>query len=194
MCWTENPRSEPIRSAVEASGLRTRDHTLFDHPGSQFLGPEFRIATCELAYRRPEPGLLLLILYRRLERTGTMASPFADLLWFLRLVTQPRFGLRRIMGYVDTSEYAHENGLSDARLTLFYQRFFAAQRIRYDGSSWLYRDVDDDLRALLQRVAHKATRLPPTGQTHIPVGGALASAVMSSGAEPDERFHRGGRR
>lgn len=160
MTVSENPRWEPIRGALEACGLRTADSYLFDHPGSEFIGPQFRIRSCEMAYRLPEPGLMLLVLYRRLERRRSIGNPFADLFWFLSLVSQPRFGLHRIMGYIDTLEFADEKGLSEHRLALFYERIFNTGRTKYDGDVWLYRDVDDEFRALLRRVRHKATALP----------------------------------
>jgi hypothetical protein len=151
---------EPIRGALEAQGIPTEDSRLFDQPDSMYVGPRFRICTCEMVFSIPEPGLMLLNLFRRLAPpTGALNHPFADLLWFLLLVTEPRFGLHRIMGYVDTSEYAAEGGLNDHRLRLFYERFFQARQTRYDRSTWFYRDVDPSLRALLERSAHKATRI-----------------------------------
>jgi len=148
---------DSIRMALEAHGLETKDHYLFDNPNSPYVGPQFCIRTCEMIYSLAEPDLLLIVLYRRFEKSGSIKNPFADLLWFLELATRVEFGLRRVMGYINTFNYGDEGGLSDQRLTAFYQRFFQAERIRYDGNLWLFKDVEP-LRARLAQVRHKATR------------------------------------
>lgn len=151
---------DPLEGALRACGLTVTDHTLSGRPGSLYIGPRFRIRTCEMIYRRPEPGLLLIVLYRRLTaKIGTLGNPFGDLVWFLQLCTRPEFELRRIMGYVSTRHYRHENGLSDQRLTRFYQRFFDAEWMQYDGNLWLYKDVES-LRMRLTRIRHKTVRIP----------------------------------
>lgn len=163
----QHMRTDPLRLAVEAHGIETTDQYLFGHPGSEYIGPKFRIQNCEMVYRLAEADLLMIVLFRRLARSPSIRNPFAELLWFILLATEPRFGIRRIMGSIETFEYAHENGLSNERLTRFYERFFAAQTTRYDGSIWLYRDIDDSVRVMLARARHKAIRVnPPSVSGH----------------------------
>ena len=150
---------DPLRDALRAHGCCVTDHHLSDHPGSMYIGPRFRIRHCEMIYRRPEPDLLLIVLYRRqAEKTGTLGNPFADLVWFLQMCTQPEFELNRIMGYISTYHYRHENGLSNLRLTRFYQRFFDAHSVEYDGNLWLCQSVQS-LRIRLAQIPHKAIKM-----------------------------------
>ena len=151
---------DPIRAALVARGLSVQDHHLFDRtgPGGIYLGPHFRIRSCELIYRLTNADDLLLVLYRRLERTPSLRNPFAELIWFLQLATEPRFRLVRVLGHVSTFSHQHENGLSEERLVRFYQRFFRAGWVRYDGHDWLCRDARA-LRVRVAQVAHLATRL-----------------------------------
>lgn len=147
---------DSLQDALRTQGCLITDHHLSDRPGSMYVGPRFRIRQCEVIYRRPEPGLLLIVLYHRLaEKTGTLGNPFADLVWFLRICTQPEFELSQIMGYICTYGYQHEQGLTDQRLTQFYRRFFNAEWINYDGSLWLYKRVES-LRTRLAQIRHRA--------------------------------------
>jgi len=108
-----------------------------------------------MIYRRPEPGLLLIVLYRRSdEKAGTLGNPFAELIWFLRICTRPVFELSQIMGYISTHGYRHEQGLSEQRLTRFYRHFFDAEWVDYDGSLWLGKSVEA-LRVRLAQIRHK---------------------------------------
>ncbi|MCP3880304.1 MAG: hypothetical protein GY701_18220 [Sulfitobacter sp.] len=152
--------SDPIREALIDRGLDVQDHHLSRRldGGGMYLGPQFRIRSCELVYRLTDADELLLVLYRRLESSGSLRNPFADLIWFLQLATQPRFGLARVLGYVSNFSYRHENGLSEERLVRFYQRFFRADWVEYDGGDWLCQDATT-LRARLAQVAHLAARL-----------------------------------
>ena len=145
---------DPLRDALRAHGCLVTDHHLSDHLGSIYIGPRFRIRQCEMIYRRPEPGLLLIVLYRRLaEKTGTLSNSFADLVWFLRICTQPEFELHQIMGYISTHGYRHEQGLTDQRLARFYHRFFNTEWIDYDGSLWLCKSVES-LRIRLAQIGY----------------------------------------
>ncbi|HAS51177.1 MAG TPA: hypothetical protein DCS21_05340, partial [Gammaproteobacteria bacterium] len=72
--------------------------------------------------------------------------------------TQPEFELNRIMGYISTYHYRHENGLSNLRLTRFYQRFFDAHSVEYDGNLWLCQSVQS-LRIRLAQIPHKAIKM-----------------------------------
>ncbi|MEE4378695.1 MAG: hypothetical protein V2J55_14480 [Candidatus Competibacteraceae bacterium] len=151
---------DPLRSALEARGLAITDHHLYDDdPTSPYVGPRFRIRNCEMIYSWGMHGDLLLILYRRLEKTVSVRNPFADLIWFLGLATRPEFGVRRVLGYISIFDHHAENGLSRERLIRFYQQFFSAEWIQYDGDRWLYRDIEP-LRARLAQVRHLATQLP----------------------------------
>lgn len=154
---------DPLQDALRAHGCVIADHYLFDRPGSLYIGPRFRIRDCELIYRRPEPGLLLIVLYRRLaEKTGTLGNPFTDLVWFLRLCTRPEFDLNHIMGYVSTYGYRHERGLSDQRLVQFYHRFFDAEWADYDGNRWLCKSVES-LKIRLEQLRSKDAQWPESG-------------------------------
>jgi type III secretion system regulator LcrR len=151
-------QDDPIRAALIEHGLRIEDHYLENqHGGGMYLGPHFRIRSCEMIYSLEEPGDLLIVLYRGLQQPVSIKNPFADLIWFLQLATQPQYGVQRVLGYISTFSYRHENGLSEERLVRFYQRFFRADWIEYDHSEWLYRDCKS-LRTRLARVQHLATR------------------------------------
>lgn len=159
MLVTSNRPPDPLQDALRACGLAVTDHTLSGHAGSLYIGPRFRIHHCEIIYRRPESGLLLVVLYRRLaDRTRTLANPFADLLWFLRLCTRPEFDLCRILCCVSTDRYRDQNGLTDARMARFCRHVLGASWIQYDGHPWLYRDVEP-LRAQLKRMERRTTYL-----------------------------------
>ncbi len=147
---------DALRMAIEQHGVRTHDYCLDELPWRPFIGPCCRIRACELVYRRPEPRLLLIVLYRRIERSESLRNPFADLIWFLLQATRREFGVSRIMGFIDRDP-AVPNGLSNQRLTRFYTRFFNAKHTRYDGADWLYRDVDEALLERLARIRHLAT-------------------------------------
>ena len=146
---------DPLRDALRAQGCLVTDHYLSDHPGSIYIGPRFRIRHCEMIYHRPEPGLLLIVLYRRLaEKTRTLGNPFAELVWFLKICTQPEFELSRVMGYISTYRYRSDRGLTDERLAQFYRRFFDAEWIDYDGSLWLCKSVES-LRLRFAQIRHE---------------------------------------
>lgn len=149
--------NDPIRAALMDQGMIVRDHYLSDQlGGGLYLGPHFPIRRCELIYRLTDANDLLLVLYRRLERTISLRNPFADLIWFLQLATQPRFGLVRVLGHVSTLSHQHDQGLSEERLVRFYQRFFHADWVKYDSHDWLCQTVPT-LRARLARLARRAT-------------------------------------
>jgi type III secretion system regulator LcrR len=154
---------DALRVAIEQHGVRTHDYCLDELPWRPFIGPRCAIRSCELVYRRPEPRLLLIVLYRRIERTESLRNPFADLIWFLLQATRREFGIRRIMGFIDRDP-AMPDGLSNQRLTRFYTRFFNARHTRYDGADWLYRDVDDALLERLAGIRHLATHQPGDGR------------------------------
>lgn len=150
-------QDDPIRAALIDRNITVRDHYLADLPGGgMYLGPHFPICHCELIYRLTDAQDLLLVLYRRLERTSSLRNPFADLIWFLQLATQPRFGLTRVLGHISTLSYRHDQGLSEERLVRFYQGFFHADWVKYDGHDWLCKGTSA-LRARLAQVAHRAT-------------------------------------
>ena len=150
---------DPIRAALLEQGLTVNNHYLSGSAGNgdMYLGPHFRIRSCELIYRLTDANDLLLVLYRRLEQSSSLRNPFADLIWFLQLATQAQYGLARVLGYISTFSHRHENGLSEARLVRFYQRFFRADWVVYDGHDWLCQDAQI-LRKRLAQVAHLATR------------------------------------
>ena len=157
---TVTAQHDPIRAALIGQGLTVHDHYLSDQPDSAglYLGPQFQIRSCELIYRLTDAGDLLLVFYRRVEHTPSLRNPFADLIWFLQLASQPRFGLKRVLGYISTFGHRHENGLSEERLVRFYQRFFQADWVTYDQHDWLCQDIQA-LRTRLGQIAHLATRL-----------------------------------
>ena len=156
---TISAKDDPIRAALIEQGLAVDDHYLSEsEDGGIYLGPHFRIRNCELIYRLTDADDLLLVLYRRLQQTHSLRNPFADLIWFLQLATEPRFGLARVLGYISTLSYRHENGLTEERLVRFYQRFFQADWIKYDSHDWLCQEVPT-LRKRLVQVSHLATRL-----------------------------------
>lgn len=146
---------DPLRDALRTGGCLVTEHFLSDRPGSLYIGPHFRIRRCEMIYRRPEPGLLLIVRYRRLaEKAETLGNPFTELIWFLRVCTRPEFELSKIMGYISTYGYRHEQGLNEQRLIQFYRRFFDAEWVDYDGSLWLGKNVEA-LRLRLAQIRHK---------------------------------------
>ena len=139
------PPSDPLADALRDRGLSLTDHRLSNHAASLVIGPRVHLTTSELVYRRPPetPDWLLIILYRRLAArpASTLANPFADLLWFLRLCVKPRFGLSRVLCTIATARHRALGGLDDARMIRFCERVLGAGWIRYDAHAWLYRDV-----------------------------------------------------
>ncbi|NJN47794.1 MAG: hypothetical protein HC808_16460 [Candidatus Competibacteraceae bacterium] len=67
-----------------------------------------------MIYSWGKPGDLLLILYRRLEKTVSVRNPFADLIWFLGLATRPEFGVRRVLGYISIFDHQAEKRIIPA--------------------------------------------------------------------------------
>ncbi|CAK0770664.1 conserved hypothetical protein [Gammaproteobacteria bacterium] len=131
---------DPLADALQAMGIDLADHCLFDHP-EWVLGPRFRLKTCELAYRRPQPDTLLVLRYRRLDVHRGLVNPFADLLWFLELATRSEFAIRHVMGYVSTWLFRQDGGPDDDRLAAFYLRYFRGHTRRYDGHLWLHQEA-----------------------------------------------------
>lgn len=146
---------DPLADALRAMDLPVAAHHLSDRPGSLYIGPRVRVQDAEIIYRRPEPGLLLIVLYRRLgERRATLANPFADLFWFLRLCVEPRFGLRRILCCISTNAYRDQGGLGDERMVRLCRHLLGADWIQYDAHPWLYQDVEP-LRIRLERLRRR---------------------------------------
>lgn len=159
----ERSAGDRLADALRALGLTLTDRRLSDHPRSLTIGLQLRLRCSELVYRRPadRPDLLLVVLYRRLAaRPPGLANPFADLLWFLRFCTEPRFGLARVLCKISTDRYRRqgEDGLDDARMIRFCERILGADWIQYDGRPWLYRDVAP-LRERLLSLARGASSL-----------------------------------
>ena len=154
-----SPAHDPIRVALTAQGVATRDFLDDDEPGQPFLGPLVTISNCEILYRLTAPGDMLIILYRRLDSGSAMGNIFADLIAFLLLATQPQFGLRRVL--TNPIPWDDDDPMSPppARLERAYMRLFQAEWTFYDGGLWLYRDAAD-LQARLQQLSYKATPLP----------------------------------
>ena len=159
-----SPAHDPIRAALTAQGVVTRDFLDDDEPGHPFLGPLVTISNCEIVYRLTAPGDMLIILYRRLDGGVTPGNAlggniFADLIAFLLLATQAQFGLRRVL--TNPIPWDDEDPMSPPpeRLERAYMHLFQAEWTFYDGGLWLYRDAID-LQARMQQLRHKATPLP----------------------------------
>ncbi|EXJ15650.1 hypothetical protein [Imhoffiella purpurea] len=147
--------TDPLADVLRDMHLPVADHHLDDRPGSMYIGPRVRLRDAEIVYRRPEPGLLLIVLYRRLgERRASLANPFADLFWFLRLCVEPRFGLSRVLCHVSTGPYRDRGGLDDARMVRLCRHLLGAEWIDYDRHPWLCQDVGR-LRARLERLRQR---------------------------------------
>jgi len=152
---TATAREEALCRALSAQGFRIDEYRLASLPGSPCVGSLIRLASSELAFRVAEPDLLLLVYHRRHTRSSSLRNPFADLIAFLLLATRPAFGIGRVMGQIRTEPHPDGGGLSDHRLTRFYERFFRAERTRYDFGEWLYSDIEP-LRRRLAEVRHQA--------------------------------------
>jgi len=152
------PPQTALCRALAGRGVRLEVYRLADVPGSPAVGHTARLRTCELAFRLEDSGQLLLIYFRRLERSRSLRNPFADLVGFLLLATRPEFGVGRVMGQIHTEPHPDGDGLSDGRLTRFYERFFRTRRTHYDHGEWLYSDIEP-LRRRLAEVSHQAAPL-----------------------------------
>ncbi|MTW22481.1 hypothetical protein [Allochromatium palmeri] len=143
---------DPLADALRAMGHAVTAHRLSNRPDSLYIGPRVRMREAEIIYRRPEPGLLLIVLYRRLgERRVTLANPFAELFGFLSLCVEPRFGLRRVLCRISTSPYRDQGGLDDARMVRLCDHLLGAEWVEYDQHPWLAQEAAA-LRARLERL------------------------------------------
>ena len=156
---TATAREEALCRALSAHDFLIEQYRLASLPGCPCVGSLIRLGSSELAFRVAEPDLLLLVYYRRLARSRSLRNPFADLIAFLALAIQPVFGIGRVMGRISTEPHPDGGGLSDHRLTRFYERFFHAERTWYDYGEWLYSDIEP-LRRRLAQVRHQAAPRP----------------------------------
>ena len=151
---------DPICRRLLDLGLGVSDYTIPGLPGDNYVGPLLRMRTCELVYTISPESDLLLVLYRRFNRTLSLRNPFADLIWFLQLACQEQYGIRRVLGLVNTEPTEDGAGLSDERLARFYARFFRTTPLRYDHNDWLQQDAGP-LRERLGEVRRFASRQLP---------------------------------
>lgn len=157
------PAHDPIRDALIAYGVPTRDFFDEDDPEDPFVGPLVALPNSELVYRRPNDQELVIVLYRRLQRPAALANPFADLMAFLLLATEPRFGLRRVLTNPVPWDEDDPRSPPAERLERAYIRQFGAQWTWYQFYLFLCADAAE-LHQRMQRVRHKATPLPVPGK------------------------------
>lgn len=158
-CIVQNTQ-DLLLDLLHSRGYHTTNYTLSEHDRSFYIGPRVVIGNSEIIYRLPEPGLLLVVLYRRLSnKNKSLTNCFSDLLWFLQCCTEPEVRLERVMCFISTYRYRYENGLTDERMIQFCCRFLGAKWIEYDGAQWLYQDVEL-LRAKLGTSKKSIQKIP----------------------------------
>lgn len=193
--------NDPVAQTLAALGFPVTPYRFSPHPNSLYIGSRVYLRTSELIYRRPEdrPEILLIVLYRRLGgRAKTLANPFSDLFWFLRLCTEERFGLVRILCHISTVCHAQGDGLNDARMIRFCERILGADWTTYDGHPWLYRDAVPlrerlvELTAKEHRTMNEIEETIKRNQEQIRQGEALLQKADRVRDERDRALERAG--
>ena len=135
------PPPDPIRDRLAAAGHEIEPRWLFDKPAMGiFSGYRLVVRRCEIIYRLEDPETVIIVLYRRLD--GPRGNNgFADLVWFLEFLKQGDFGVRRVMGKVDTFRYRKEGGISTRRLAEFYVRCMGGRIIQHQGEAWIHQEL-----------------------------------------------------
>lgn len=128
---------DPIKETLEALGLKVTPFHL--SPNSPALGWCFEVNNASFVYRWIDDAEVTIVEYRQSATQQGMRNPFAEFVWFLNFLSDPKFNLTTISGAVHPLE-RDENlpqGLGQDRIVKYY-KFLGGEA---GGIEWVARKM-----------------------------------------------------
>lgn len=102
--------------------------------------------------RKEEPGTLHIIMFEREQNRKGLASPFATLVRFLRLIQRSESGITHVTGRINAIEGRPADSLETERMKPFYTEHLGGHYMTDEqGIEWVRGSVAEALEALTKK-------------------------------------------
>ncbi|WP_417798517.1 hypothetical protein [Terasakiella pusilla] len=153
--------NDPIKVTLEDLGLQVTPFKL--SPNSAPLGWCFEVNNASFVYRWVDDNEVTIVEYRQSAAQQGMRNPFAEFVWFLNFLSDPKFNLTTISGAVHPLE-REENlprGLGQDRILKYY-KFLGGET---GGVEWVARKMRLNVEVYRRK---NQKRIPPKA---LPISG-----------------------
>jgi type III secretion system regulator LcrR len=132
--------NDRVTQKLRSLGYEVNDYKLSGT--SLILGGSFCTKCSEIVYRVEQDDTVIIVVYRRTAPRQGLASPFADIIWFIELLTDESLGIRRVKAMIRQLFKDVKDGLSARRMKQFYIEYLGGRTLDWeDGDEWLYLDL-----------------------------------------------------